>query len=378
MNMNVARERVRVARALPELPKISQAFAEGRVSFSKVRAMTRGARANNEHAFLAVALNGTAHHVERYARAYRHCQRLEALQRDNEQHAKRSARLWQDEDDSWVLSARLTAEQGALLEKALDKAMDELFEEQRNVAEDVSAETPEPKGYVPDTFRRNRADGLSRVVEHYLNSNDATGSSGDRYLVNIHTEMETLQEDGDGCEADLEDRGHVAAETARRISCDASVVHWVDDADGHALDIGRKSRTIPPAIRRALQRRDKGCRFPGCTATRFVDAHHVHHWADGGETKMDNLVLLCRAHHRLVHEGGFGVEMTSKSEPEFTLPSGKVLPQAHPPRFSGNVVAIRELNRRNGHNIDARTSVPGWDGEDLDLEHAMFVLMQYE
>ena len=99
----------------------------------------------------------------------------------------------------------------------------------------------------------------------------------------------------------------VSAETSRRLACDAAVVVLHEGADGSALDVGRKTRSIPPAIRRALSARDTGCRFPGCTA-RHCDAHHLVHWADGGRTSLDNLVLLCRRHHRLLHEGGYRIE----------------------------------------------------------------------
>ena len=127
-------------------------------------------------------------------------------------------------------------------------------------------------------------------------------SGGDKYMINIHTDVETLKQDGSGAEAEIEDRGHVPAETCRRLACDCSAVHWHENNQGEPLNIGRKTRSIPPAIRRALKRRDHGCRFPGCSCSRFVDAHHIHHWADGGETSMDNLVLLCRTHHRLVEK----------------------------------------------------------------------------
>ena len=100
----------------------------------------------------------------------------------------------------------------------------------------------------------------------------------------------------------------IPIESARRMSCDASTVTIVEDERGEPLDVGRKTRTIPPALRRALNSRDRGCVFPGCTHKRYVDGHHIHHWSDGGETKLSNLVTLCRFHHRAVHEGGIKVE----------------------------------------------------------------------
>jgi len=105
-------------------------------------------------------------------------------------------------------------------------------------------------------------------------------------MVNIHTDIETLQQAGTGAESEIEERSHVPAETSRRMACDCSMAHWHQGQNGEPLNIGRKTRSIPPAIRRALKRRDHGCRFPGCACSRFVDAHHIRHWADGGETSI--------------------------------------------------------------------------------------------
>jgi hypothetical protein len=126
-------------------------------------------------------------------------------------------------------------------------------------------------------------------------------------------------------------------------------VHIVEDDNGEPLNVGRKTRSIPPAIMRALHRRDGGCRFPGCTCTQFVDGHHIHHWADGGETKLSNLVLLCRFHHRLVHEGGFAIQV---------LDDG----------------ALRFL--RLGLDITPRTIVSRWRGERMDYDIAIEGLMR--
>ncbi len=110
-----------------------------------------------------------------------------------------------------------------------------------------------------------------------------------------------------------------------------TLVYITEDAAGDPLDIGRKTRAVSPAMQRALRSRDGGCRFPGCTHDRFVDAHHIRHWADGGETSFDNLALLCR-HHRLVHEGGFGVERIANGALRFTRPDGQII--AEHPRLS--------------------------------------------
>ncbi len=134
------------------------------------------------------------------------------------------------------------------------------------------------------------------------------------------------------------------------------------------MSVGRKTRTVPPAIRRALQRRDRGCRFPGCTCTRYVDAHHIHHWADGGATHIDNLVLLCRHHHRLVHEGGFGLNRMHLGEFHFTDPNGKRIPDVPETRFCGNVFELMAHNETDGITITPETPIPGWLGESMDDE----------
>jgi len=142
--------------------------------------------------------------------------------------------------------------------------------------------------------------------------------------------------------------------------------------------VGRKTRTIPPAIRRALLRRDGGCRFPGCTCTRFVDAHHVEHWTDGGETSMDNLVLLCRRHHRLVHEEGFGLETDRPGRFTFTLPDGQPIAEYPKSRFRGNVTALKSRNRGQGVRITPRTPIPLWYGESMDTQIAIEALLRRE
>ena len=276
---------------------------------------------------------------------------------------------------------RFTPEQGALLQKALEAAGDQLFEEQQHVPGDVYAEIDKNiplDSTTPEPVSQKRADELARVVEGFLASAGSDQSGGDKYMVNIHTDIETLKEGGGGAEAEFEDRCHVPAETSRRLACDCSVVHWHENDQGEPLNIGRKTRSIPPAIRRALKRRDQGCRFPGCTCSRFVDAHHIQHWADGGETSMQNLVLLCRTHHRLVHEAGYGVRFNASQGAVFSLPDGKVIPQGPDTRSRGNVFAITSANQKNDVEITPDTAVPQWHGEKMDHGTAVDMLLQCE
>lgn len=177
----------------------------------------------------------------------------------------------------------------------------------------------------------------------------------------VHVDVETLADAAEEpsvplehrhCE--LEDGPALARDSVRRLCCDRSVLAIPRDAQGNPLNIGRKTRTIPHAIRRALTVRDKGCTFPGCTCKRYVDGHHIQHWADGGETSLDNLTLLCRHHHRLVHEGGFSVTRAHDGRLIFTRPDGRVL--EHVPLLTQRVrhaaQKVEDINNSNCIHID--------------------------
>ena len=304
IGMNAAREKLRVAHALAELPKISERFDKGQLSFSKVRAITRIADKSNEDYLLMIADHGTAHHVEKLVTKYRTAKRLQDVDIVRAQYNNREMTHYYDHDGCLVIKARLPAEQGALIVKALEMAMDARFYDNDVSAihmplgqtSDLEAE-PEP-----DPIAARRADALADIAETYMNNNDSSGSTADRYQVVVHVSADQVPL---GQTSSLEDGPGVTAVTSRRIACDSSVVCIKEDENGEPLSIGRRSRSIPPPMRRALRARDKGCRFPGCTNKRFVDGHHIQHWADGGKTSLDNLILLCRHHHHLVHEGGF-------------------------------------------------------------------------
>ena len=180
-----------------------------------------------------------------------------------------------------------------------------------------------------------------------------------------------------GSQTVLDEAGgiHVSAETARRVACEAATVTMRHGPGGEILDVGRRTRTIPPALRRALAARDRQCRFPGC-GNRRCDSHHVEHWADGGRTALDNLVLLCRRHHQAVHEEGFRVTLDAAGDVHFLRPDGRPLAEAPPaPAWAGP--PLGPTNARlvaAGIGIDARTATPAWQGERLDLDWALSVL----
>jgi hypothetical protein len=176
----------------------------------------------------------------------------------------------------------------------------------------------------------------------------------ERYQVVVHVEPDALTGEEEAACA-LEDGPAVAAETARRVACDASLVELVE-RDGEPLSVGRKRRTVPPAMRRALRARDGQCRFPGCDNRRFLDAHHVRHWADGGETRIDNLVLLCGRHHRFLHEGGYSVAVLSGGRLAFRDCWGRPVPPVPRPP-PGDPERLVERNELLG--IDAETCAGG-------------------
>lgn len=368
IDLGAAREKVRVAHALADLPQVSAAMAEGRLSYSKVRALTRVADAATESYLLSVALHGTAWHVERVVRAFRRAREAAELGREARQQLARGVHWHYDDDGSLVLKATLPAEAGAALLKALEAAGKLL------PPKNVSAETPAEVREQPDA---HRADALALLADSFLSQGPGALNGGDRQQIIVHVDAETLRERTPGrCE--LDDGPSIAAETARRLACDSSVLRIVEDADGQPLDVGRKTRSIPPALRRALAARDRGCRFPGCTHTRFVDGHHIQHWADGGETRLSNLVTLCRFHHRRVHEGGMRIEVLDDGALRFVRADGDALdPEGG--KLWQQRVHWSDLQAARGHQgaaIDPRAAATGWRGESMNLGLAIECLMQ--
>jgi hypothetical protein len=425
--MNAAREKVRVAHALAELPKINERFANGALSYSKVRAMTRIADESNENYLLMIAKHGTAHHVEKLVSKYRTAKRLQDNKTAVEQHKHRELTHYYDHDGCLVIKARLPAEQGALIVKALEMAMDAAFADTPNPTPvgatprrepNVTAVTSEATTPVGAASRREtnvhpegtltavtsedhepiaarRADALAEIAETYMNNNESSGSTADRYqvIVHVHPEGALTAETSEATKfvgaasrretnvtavtPHIEDGPGVTPETSKRIGCDSSLVTIKEDKNGEPLSIGRRTRTIPPPMRRALRIRDKGCRFPGCTNTRFVDGHHIQHWADGGETSLDNLVLLCRRHHHLVHEGGFACGKSLNREIYFKDQRQQPLePFPMLPGIAANDDVLQWMDREFfAANIDSESCTAKWyAGERMDWDMAVGAL----
>jgi hypothetical protein len=246
------------------------------------------------------------------------------------------------------------------------------------------------------------------LAESYLAGNVGTGNGGERFQVMVHIDQDPLAPDG-VLSGTLDDGTRVSAEAIRRIACDCGIVavpptapaaesprpatraeidallpsprptKWgeVDarSAAGEGLP-GRRSRSIPPSLRRALTLRDRGCAFPGCTHDRFLHGHHIQHWLHGGATTMNNLSLLCTHHHHLVHEGGWSVARMADGELRFSAPNGREVP-AVPAREASEdaVVWVREWAEERGLDIGAETNVPLWDGTRPDYDWAVTALV---
>jgi len=219
-----------------------------------------------------------------------------------------------------VIRGRLEPETGAVLMKALTAARESLYPtgHARNGSAETRSAVINPQtgllvGEDIPTWGQQQADALALLAETALHHGIDPGTPGERYQVVVHVDAPVLAESDASAAPDapgqslVEDGAHVSAETSQRLACDATRVVMRHDADGRVTEVGARTRTIPPALRRALQHRDRGCRFPGCGLP-FGQGHHIRHWAHGGPTTLSNLALLCRRHHRALHEEGYQVE----------------------------------------------------------------------
>jgi hypothetical protein len=307
LSMTTAREKVRVAHALKTLPLISEAFSSGELSYAKVRAMTRVAHRDNEEALLEFALRTTAANVAQRCRELR-CGSEASIGDAERAFSNRSLRIRRDaERGIMAITIELPMDTGELAERALDKARD-----------DEVLGIPDIANIGDSSWSTRQADAFVNLVTGYLSGGDGAGN--DNHLVTVHVEQSAL------CGA--EGRAGLPIESVKRLCCDSHAVVITEDSSGEPLSIGRKSRIIPKAISRAVRARDNNCcTFPGCRNQRFLNCHHVEHWSNGGETSLNNLMLLCTRHHALVHEGGFRIEKDFRDSWFFVRPDGIAVPE---------------------------------------------------
>ena len=369
LDMGAARERVRVARALGTLPRLARALGAGELSYAKVRALTRVATPETEERLLAVGRAGTADHVERIVRGWRRVDRRAEAREAALQHAGRALHVYPEEDGTVVLRGRLTPEVGALLLRALGAARDSLYQAARDSLQQTVGREEAP------SMAQQQADALAMLAETALHHGLDPGAPGERYQVVVHVDAPVLADADQPGQSVLEDGVRVSAETSQRLACDASRVVMRHDHDGRLMEVGARTRTIPPALRRALHHRDRGCRFPGCGLP-LGEGHHLRHWAQGGPTTLSNLALLCRRHHRAVHEEGYRVDRQDDGALQFRRPDGRPLPDVPSPTVvpADPVHVLRADHVARDLDVHARTACAGWLGERLDVGWAIDVL----
>ncbi len=355
LDIRAAREKVRVARALEQFPQIATAMATGRLSYSKVRAITRIATAECAQDLVDMALAGTTNQVERIVSAYRRAEPV-AVEREQVQHDRRSLHHQIDDDGSVVITVRLPSEAGATVLSAIEYL--------------VAPSIAQPDG-TRDPQSARRADAL---VDLAIAGHAASGDEGrtPRYLVRMHVTQSALR-GGDGC-CEIDGHGDsldqpigISVETALRLACDADIETVVTDDDGNVKHLSPRQRLVRGALRRQVEERDDHrCQVPGCGRRARLDVHHLRHRAHGGQSKLPNLTLLCRFHHHRLHEGGW----TSVRTPdglEFHDPHGRCI-CARPPTTAGDHKAVE---------AQSRTAADGrccWTGERLDLDMALTAL----
>lgn len=359
-----AREKVRVARALGRLPAIDGAMASGRLSYAKVRALTRVATPTNEARLVEIAIAATGAQLERMCRRFRRLiddGAIPGMETGGDPSCDpRGVRVRNTDAGHVRIEVTLDPADAALVLAAIDRVRDELRDVTATTAR-VSAETRSRGG---DRTMPGRLDGLIALAERTLapQVDGRAGASGPVAQLVVHLDAAVLGPDG-AREAYLDDGTRVSAEMFRRASCDSTLVTVATGESGEVLDVGRKTRAVPAAIRRALWSRDRGCRFPMCANQRFVHAHHVRHWVHGGPTRLDNLVLLCSFHHRLLHEGGFTMSLAAGGVPRFFGHLGREI--ATVPDVPPRLLALPLPAARPDINLC------GWDGESVDYDEAV-------
>ncbi|WP_375425152.1 DUF222 domain-containing protein [uncultured Friedmanniella sp.] len=389
MSPGAARERVRVARALRRMPTVREAFAAGRLSYSKVREATRVVDVVEESRLCELALTATASQLARTIAGFRAADGSRMAQQ-----VRRSVSWRYREDGTLTVSVRLPAEEGAVLVAAITAAKGQLG---------APPATPDPsKPEVPADPVYSSADALLDVARGFLAGTPEDRSGEDRTLVVVHVDADQLEPSvpagtpatgapGPLCE--VTGVGPVEPETARRLACDGQVLGAIVQG-GEVLALGRARRLVSRGQRRALMVRDRMCQFPGCSQVRHLQAHHRVAWAAGGATDLDNLVLLCRFHHTCVHEGAMTIRPSSAAAGavarwEFLMPDGTLhrswysaerLPHHLNDQLKDELARQRErasaaLAEVTGmDHPDARTIRPGWAGERFDLHACVEVL----
>lgn len=345
MGLRTARDHVRVAQNLPDLPVTRDAFATGRLSYSKVRAITRVATAETEKDLVDIALRSTASHVERLVRGIR--SQRKPGDGDDQPHPSRLrlSHRWDDDTGDLVINGRFTAEEGAIILAALKRA-----EIERTRTDDRA----------PDLSGPPPADGRPATIAMAETMLATTSAPADAPAAEV-----SFVTDANGTH--VQGGPPVDDAAAETVAC-SGIGRRVEMGRGRVLRFGRRRRLPSTAQLRALHLRDGACRTPTCGRTRFLHAHHVRAWSHGGATDLDNLILLCGDCHRRLHEGTFSIRALGEQLFEFRSRDGQPIPDA--PTMAGEAAGVHD------HHVPPESLVPDWDGEALHLGYAVSVLAQ--
>jgi hypothetical protein len=363
---STAREHVRVALRLRELPAIREAFAAGRLSYSKARALTRFAIPELEDLLLRWSQAATAAELDQIARNFRAAQRGRALAEHESPAPRYGWRERLEGPDTMLIELRLPVEEGLEVRQRLERRLQLAAAKDRASAEAGGEAVGAPDGTpaaaevgsaaeaeegtaadVDDAASAEAADGPAEVLHlstgeelaqellGIVLTSDPAGiidTSGlDRHTLVLQTPITALEGDGEGPVPVRDAAGRIRSmsrRTLRRLACEAGIVLAMTDRDGAPIDLGRRTRKLSAALRRALHLRDRTCTFPGCHATTNLHGHHVQHWCDGGPTDIGNLVLLCASHHRFVHERGWTVEVAADGRHAYAPPGEDPVPRS--------------------------------------------------
>ncbi|PRP92837.1 hypothetical protein ENSA5_46690 [Enhygromyxa salina] len=386
VGLKAAREQVRVARALGSLEKLDDLFGRGELSYSKVRAITRVATPQTEQDLIDLAMHATAAQVERLVRSYRNAvEQVDASPGTkqwavDERFVRRSevaggmVRIeiqLPPEEAALVWDAVMSASSGCSLAEASAEASEAATDEEPVQAHGSPMPEASAEALASDLRgpEQRHADAIVDVARAYLQHRPRTLGSG--YELVLVTSKDHLEQDPDtpsGVGGFLRDGTPIGVGVARMLACCGSKVAVTVGEHGEVLDVGRRTRVIPSAIGRALWLRDHGCRVPGCERRWHLHAHHLHEWADGGPTKLSNLVLVCPAHHRMIHEGVLDVELR-EGQPRF-IPASTKRELVEVPASAATGAELDELEEwlgDEGINLGPEVNTPRWDGTPMRL-----------
>jgi hypothetical protein len=318
-----ARRWINAAHTLPHLPRVAAALEDGDLSLEKTVELCRFATPETEKRLIPWARRVSPAGIRRKADLEARAAIEDARAADRD----RNLRYWWFDDGRRLgLEGSLPADQGAIVASALDRLADRVPD---IVADDESDGHDDESRDVEGSLEARRADALVALCAGAI----AADPDPDRATVVVHADAGTLAGDHRGCE--VENGPVIHPETARRLSCDARVQVVIHDSGGGIAGVGRTARTAPQWLLRHLRHRDGGCTFPGCRLRRYLYAHHIVHWTRGGPTDLDNLILVCGFHHKLLHEHGWTVMLLPSGDARWSRPGGApyepVPPERAPP-----------------------------------------------